>query len=70
LQSTAGEDYPLVLDGSDTNETVAAAPDGNPAQEWDVRSLGNGLFGIVNRASGIPVSLQGRQLSFQITPTL
>jgi arabinogalactan endo-1,4-beta-galactosidase len=61
---------PLVLDGSDPNDTAAAPPNGAPAQEWDVRSLGLGLFQMVNRVSGQPVALQGHELSFQITPTL
>jgi hypothetical protein len=57
------------LDGG-VDDTIAASPDGNPAQEWDVRSAGNGVFQFVNRVSGRPVSLQGRELSFRITPTL
>jgi arabinogalactan endo-1,4-beta-galactosidase len=70
LRSAAANSQLLLLDGSDANDTVAAPPDGSLAQEWDVRSLGNGIFQIVNRVSGQPVSLQGRELSFQITPTL
>jgi hypothetical protein len=59
-----------VLDGSDAGDTVAAPPNGAPAQEWDVRSLGRGLFQFVNRASGQAASLRGHELGFQITPTL
>jgi arabinogalactan endo-1,4-beta-galactosidase len=70
MRSAAGSGEPLVLDGSDRNDTVAAAPNGAPAQEWDVHSVGYGMFQIVNRVSGQPVSLQGRHLSFEITPTL
>ena len=66
----AAKDAPLVLDGSLVDNTVAASPDNNPAQEWDVRSSGNGLFQFVNRVSGRPLSRQGRELSFHITPTL
>jgi glycosyl hydrolase family 53 len=61
---------PLVLDGSDADNTVAALPDNSAAQQWDVRSLGSGVFQLVNRASGRPVSSRGRELSFHITPTL
>jgi arabinogalactan endo-1,4-beta-galactosidase len=68
--SVAAKDAPLVLDGSHVDNTVAASPDNNPAQEWDVRSSGNGLFQFVNRVSGQPLSRQGRELSFHITPTL
>jgi arabinogalactan endo-1,4-beta-galactosidase len=63
-------DPPLVLDGSNVDNTVVASPDNSPAQQWDVRSLGNGVFQLVNRASGQPVSIRGRELSFHITPTL
>jgi len=70
MSSAAGKDAPLVLDGSLVDDTVAASPDNNPAQEWDVRSLGNGVFQFVNRVSGRPLSRQGRELSFHITPTL
>jgi arabinogalactan endo-1,4-beta-galactosidase len=70
MRSAVANGQLLLLDGSDANDTVAAPPDGSPAQEWDVRSLGNGVFHIVNRASGQAVSLQGRALTFQITPTL
>jgi arabinogalactan endo-1,4-beta-galactosidase len=70
LRSAAANSQLLLLDGSDANDTVAAPPDGSLAQEWDVRSLGNGIFQIVNRASSQAVSLQGRALTFQITPTL
>ena len=59
-----------VYDGSDAGDTVAAPPNGAPAQEWDVRSLGRGLFQFVNRASGRAASLRGQELGFQITPTL
>jgi hypothetical protein len=59
-----------VLDGSDVNQTVAAPANGTAAQAWDVRSLGNGIFQIVNRGSGRPVSLQGQELAFQLTPSL
>jgi hypothetical protein len=34
------------------------------------RWLGNGVFQLVNRASGQPVSSRGREISFHITPTL
>ena len=61
---------PLVLDGSNVDNTVAASPDNNPAQQWDVRSLGNGVFQLVNRVSGRPVSILGSELSLHITPTL
>jgi arabinogalactan endo-1,4-beta-galactosidase len=61
---------PLVLDGHDVDNTIAASPDNNPTQQWDVRSLGNGVFQLINRASGQPVSRLGRELSFHITPTL
>jgi len=60
----------LVLDGKTAASTAAAPPDGSPAQQWDVRSLGNGVFQLINRASGQPASSRGRELSFQITPTL
>jgi hypothetical protein len=69
VSSVAAKDALLVLDGG-VDDTIAASPDGNPAQEWDVRSAGNGVFQFVNRVSGRPVSLQGRELSFRITPTL
>jgi hypothetical protein len=68
--STAAEDQPLLLDGSNANDTVAAQSNGSLTQQWDVRSLGNGLFQIVNRVSQQPISLRGDGLSFQITPTL
>jgi hypothetical protein len=68
--SVAAQDAPLVLDGSDIDHTVAAPPDSNPAQQWDMRSAGNGMFQFVNRVSGRPVSLEGRGLSFHVTPTL
>lgn len=61
---------PLVLDGSNVDNTVVASPDNGPAQQWDVRSLGNGVFQLVNRASGQPLSIRGREFSFHITPTL
>jgi arabinogalactan endo-1,4-beta-galactosidase len=64
------ENQPLVLDGTDVNNTTAAKPANGPGQEWDVHSLGGGFFQILNRASGLPVTLQGNALSFQITPTL
>jgi hypothetical protein len=35
-----------------------------------MRSAGNGMFQFVNRVSGRPVSLEGRGLSFHVTPTL
>ena len=38
--------------------------------QWDVRSSGNGVFQLVNRVSGRPLSRQGRELGFHITPTL
>jgi hypothetical protein len=60
---------PLVLDGTDVNNTAAAPPTSGPAQEWDVHSLGGGFFQILNRASGQPVSLRGQGLNIQITPT-
>jgi len=60
----------LVLDGNDAANTIAASPDNSPAQQCDVRSLGNGVFQLINRASGQPVSSRGRKLSFHITPTL
>jgi arabinogalactan endo-1,4-beta-galactosidase len=61
--------HPLVLDGTDVNNTTAATPTNGPAQEWDVHSLGGGFFQILNRATGQPVSLDGHGLNFQITPT-
>jgi hypothetical protein len=70
VRSVASNSQPLVLDGSAADNTVAAPPDSSPAQEWDVRSLGGGLFQMVNHVSGRPVSLHDRELSFQITPTL
>jgi arabinogalactan endo-1,4-beta-galactosidase len=70
VASVAAKDAPLVLDGSDVDDTVAASPDNNPAQEWDVRSSGNGVFQLVNRVSGRPASQRGGELSFHITPTL
>ena len=60
----------LVLDGSNINDTVAAPATGAPAQEWNITSLSNGVFQIVNRASGQPVTLQAHVVSFRITPTL
>jgi hypothetical protein len=69
VSSVAAKDVPLVLDGSHVDDTVAASPDNNPAQEWEVRSSGNGVFQLVNRVSGRPLSRQGRELSFHITPT-
>jgi arabinogalactan endo-1,4-beta-galactosidase len=70
LRSAARGGQALVLDGSDVNQTVAASANGSAAQAWDVRSLGNGIFQIVNRGSGRPVSLQGQELAFQLTPSL
>jgi len=70
IRSAAGNPQSWVLDGSDAGDTVAAPPNGAPAQEWNVRSLGRGLFQFVNRASGQAASLRGHELGFQITPTL
>jgi len=50
------------------DNTVGAPPDSSPAQEWDVRSLGGGLFQLVNHVSGRPVSLHDRELSFRLRP--
>jgi arabinogalactan endo-1,4-beta-galactosidase len=61
--------HPLVLDGTDVNNTTAAKPTNGAGQEWDVHSLGGGFFQILNRATGQPISLHGHTLSFQITPT-
>jgi Ricin-type beta-trefoil lectin domain-like len=70
VRSAAANPQLWVLDGSDAGDTVAAPPNGTPAQEWDVRSLGHGLFEFVNRATGQAASLRGQELGFQITPTL
>jgi arabinogalactan endo-1,4-beta-galactosidase len=70
IRSAAANPQPWVLDGSDAGDTVAAPPNGAPAQAWEVRSLGRGLFQFVNRASGQAASLRGHELGFQITPTL
>jgi hypothetical protein len=70
IRSAAAIGQALLLDGSDANDTVAAPTDGSLAQEWDVRSLGGGVFQWVNRRSGRSVSLQGHELSFEITPAL
>jgi hypothetical protein len=70
VRSTASNTTALVLDGRNTEDTVAAPADRSPAQEWNVSSLGNGLFEFVNRLSGEPLSLQGHELRLTITPTL
>ena len=70
IRSAARQNQWLVLDGSNQDTTVAASPNGTPAQEWDITSLGNGDFQIVNRETGLPISLLGYRLNFQITPTL
>jgi arabinogalactan endo-1,4-beta-galactosidase len=70
VRSAASNTTTLVLDGSDIEDTVAAPADRSPAQEWNVSSLGNGLFRLVNRLSGEPLSLQGHELRLAITPTL
>ena len=70
VRSATSDDQPLVLDGTAAGDTVVTPSDGSLAQEWDVRSLGNGLFQFVNHASGRPASLHNRELNFQITPRL
>jgi arabinogalactan endo-1,4-beta-galactosidase len=70
VRSKASNTTALVLDGRNTEDTVAAPADRSPAQEWNVSSLGNGLFEFVNRLSGEPLSLQGHELRLTITPTL
>jgi arabinogalactan endo-1,4-beta-galactosidase len=70
IRNVAATGRSLLLDGSDASDTVAAPQDNSFAQEWDVRSLGGGVFQWVNRLSGRPISLQGHELSFEITPAL
>jgi arabinogalactan endo-1,4-beta-galactosidase len=70
VSSVAAKEAPLVLDGSDIENASVGPPDGQLTQEWDVRSAGNGVFQLVNRVSGRPVSLRGNELSVHITPTL
>jgi hypothetical protein len=70
VRSIVSNTTTLVLEGSDPEETVAAPAGRSLAQEWNVSSLGNGLFQFVNRLSGEPLSLQGQELGLAITPTL
>jgi arabinogalactan endo-1,4-beta-galactosidase len=70
VRSAVSSDTQFVLDGTDSNNTMAAQPNSSTAQEWDVQSLGGGLFQIVNRSSGLPAALWGQHLKFQITPTM
>jgi arabinogalactan endo-1,4-beta-galactosidase len=70
VSSVDSDNQPLVLDGTEVNNTMAAMPTNGPGQEWDVHSLGGGFFQILNRATGRPVTLDAHALSFQITPTL
>ena len=70
VRSATSDEKPLVLDGTAAGDTDVTPPDGSLAQEWDVRSLGNGQFQFVNHASGQPASLHNRELKLQITPRL